>query len=574
MSKHNFIMKTTALAFLLILAAGAPLPGKTVKASGFGAVPDDGADDSKALRQAAEYCRTHMGTTLVIEPGTYILSDPEAIRLERKVLAGEYGPDPEKAIFTPYFPYVRGLDFEGSMNVSVMAEGVTLMCDGWMEPVSITGCRNFRLTGLTIDYVRKPFSQGEIVGIGENHIDVRYSPDQVITESAPVPRLELKDPMTDGIFREPFYFPASRKISDNTFQYSVNQQLPERLLGSSVAALHSFHFRPAILIRNSVNTILSGVTIHSQPGMGIVGFDSKDIFIDGLEVSPSQGYDFSTNTDATHFACCRGKLTIRNSTFVRQGDDATNVHGYYHNLESLGDGWYLQVLEAPTYTHAQVADIPEIGDLMEICSSTTLEVVMTVIVAEVSHEGTDKNVKVRYDRPLPDEVSGLYAFNVSKLPSLKFCSNKVFGNLARGVLVKTRDVLIRGNEFRGCTGTAVHVGAESGWREGTYSKKVIIDNNLMVDCGFGAGCQKGASGIAVLVDAPDPGDRMLHDGITITGNRIDGGSDGERPCGIFIRNSGNVVIKNNTTSSCRTAVDSLNISCSAIRTPSENHLTF
>lgn len=543
-------MKRVLLPLLPVFTLFVCQSCRTVTASGFGAVPDDGIDDTQALRAAAEYCREHKGATLVIEPGTYIISDPDAVRLENEVLAGKHGENPEASIFTPYFPYVKGLDFEGSRDVTVLAEGATIMCDGWMEPVSIIGCTNFKLKGLAIDYIRKPFSQGRIVEMNDDYIEVRYEPGQVISETAPVARLELIDPLTNGIYQESFYFPEKHKISDDTYRYYLYYTLPDRMFGTSVAALHSFHFRPGIFIFESTNTTLEDVTIHSQPGMGIVGFDSRDITIDGLEISPSQGYEFSTNTDATHFPCCRGKLAIMNSTFIRQGDDATNVHGYFHNLKSLEDGWYLQVLEAPTYTHAQVADIPEIGDVMEISRSDNLEVIETVMVTAVSHEGTEKDVKVHYDKPLPEDVSGLYAFNVSKLPDLEFINNKVSGNLARGVLVKTRNVLIRGNEFRGCTGTAVHVGAESKWREGTFSKNVVIEDNLMVSCGFGAGCKGGASGIAVLIDAPDPGNVILHDGVTITGNTIDGGCDGDRPCGICVRHAKNVVIENNTVTNC------------------------
>jgi len=262
-----------------------------INASSFGAVPDDGADDTAALRAAASFCRSHRGTTLIIDPGVYNIVDTAAVRLESDVLAGRHGWNPEASIFTPYFPYVKGLDFNGSRNVTVIASGVTLMCEGWMEPVSITDCRNFTLVGLTIDYVRKPFSQGKIVRMGDGFIEVKYPSDLELTDYTPQPRLELIDPLTKGIFHEPFYFPVFEKISeDNTFRYSIDYPLPDRLLGTAVAAKHSFHFRPAILIQNSENTVLNDIVIHSQPGMGIVGFDAKDTFISGLHITPAEGY--------------------------------------------------------------------------------------------------------------------------------------------------------------------------------------------------------------------------------------------------------------------------------------------
>ena len=88
--------------------AGKSTPaGKTVSAARFGARPDDGKDDAKALRKAAAYCRMHPGTTLLLSPGVYEFADPEAQRLEEDILAGRLGSDPEKQMFTPYFPYPR-----------------------------------------------------------------------------------------------------------------------------------------------------------------------------------------------------------------------------------------------------------------------------------------------------------------------------------------------------------------------------------------------------------------------------------------------------------------------------------
>ena len=110
------------LALLLASSALATPAGKTVSAARFGAKPDDGKDDTKALRKAARYCRQHPGTTLLIPAGVYQITDPEAQQLEEDVLAGKLGSDPEKKMFTPYFPYVKGLDFEGCKGVTVKAQ--------------------------------------------------------------------------------------------------------------------------------------------------------------------------------------------------------------------------------------------------------------------------------------------------------------------------------------------------------------------------------------------------------------------------------------------------------------------
>lgn len=175
-----------------------------------------------------------------------------------------------------------------------------------------------------------------------------------------------------------------------------------------------------------------------------------------------------------------------------------------------------------------------------------------VEVTEVFHREDAPDVRIRIRGTLPEHFGEYCLFNVSKLPRLEFRRSIVWGNLARGVLCKTRGVVIEDNIFRACTGTAIHVGAESFWKEGTHATDVTISRNVMIDCGLGAGCQYGASGIAVVVSAPDTERTILHDGIRIEENTIRG--TGENECGIAVRNARNVVLRGNRIEGCRSGV--------------------
>ena len=526
------------------------VPKRLVSIINFGAKPDDGKDDTRALRRAAAYCRTHAGTTLVIPPGIYHLRDTEAEHLEEEVLSGKMGPNPEEVIFKPYYPYVRGMDFSGSEDVTVEAQGAVLLCEGWMEPVSIADSRNFTLRGLTIDYPRKPFSEGIVTQVDEESFTVRFRPGRMITAATPLPRLMLWDDEIGGIYRDPFYFAERTLLGDNLVRFKGH--LSARMVGAAVAAPHSFHFRPAILILRSERTRIENVTIHSQPGMGIVGFDSLDVAIRRLAVIPADGYTFSTNTDATHFACCEGIISFDGCLFRGQGDDATNVHGYYHDIAAVEGDTVTLVLKAPTFTHAQLPDVPRVGDCMEVVRISTLVPEGEIEVTDVFHAEGTTDVKIRMRGELPENFDAYCLFNVSKLPRLEFRRSIVWGNLARGVLSKTRGVVIEDNVFRGCTGTAIHVGAESNWKEGTHGRDVTVARNMIVACGLGAGCQYGASGIAVVIGAPDTEGTLLHDGVRIVDNTIVG--TGENECGIVVRNARNVELYGNRIEGCRIGI--------------------
>lgn len=534
------------IAALNILSASAENAEKNIDVTKYGARPDDGKDDTRALRKAvADACRTP-GTTIYMPPGVYILRDADAVELEKKVLNGEMGENPEKIIYTPYYDYSKGLDFSGAKHVTVEARQATLMCEGWMEPLSLNSCEGVTIKGITIDYKRKPFVSGDVVNVTSAYFDVRFGHEKTVTDKMPLTRLTFWDKAANKLFPEPIYFPKRELLGNNTVRF--HHAVPASLKGSNVTVLNSLHFRPAILIHKSTSTTLEDVTIHAQAGMGVVGFDSKDIFLKRLSVRPSKGYYQATNTDATHFACCEGLLHFEGCYFQGQGDDATNVHGYYQTIvNSDGTNADLEV-RAVTYTHAQVADVPRVGDEMELVEISTLKPVCTYKVTGVRHNVPETRVQVALSDRLPENYSDYYLMNVSKLPRLVFENSVINSHLARGILVKTRDVVIRNNVFRNCTGTAVHIGAEASWHEGTHAKNVLVTGNVMTGCGLGAGNQAGAAGISVIIEAQNTAATYLHENIIIKDNLIMG--DGNA-CGIYAGNAKGVNLENNKIISCK-----------------------
>lgn len=535
--------KIFSLICLLGLSlAGTPLLAQTrVSVADFGARPSDGKDDTKALRAAAEYCRNHPGTTLFFPEGEYILRDKEAIALEERTLRGENGANPERVMFTPYPQYVKGLDFSGSEGITVLAHKAKLVCEGWMEPVSIEDCRNFTLKGLTIDYLRKPFSHGIVTAVDSASFDVLFSDEQQVSDVIPMLRLTFWMPLKDRIFREPIYFPKRELLGGNKIRF--HHTVPQELVRATAQVVNTFHFRPAILIQRSGNTLIEDVTILSQPGMGITGFDSRDILLRRLIVRPAEGYHQSTNTDATHFASCEGLLRFENCFFEGNGDDVTNVHGYYQTItEAEGSRATVQV-KAPTFTHTQIIDAPRPGDTLELVKKSTLEPVRKYAVTASETDRPSLSTRIGLSDTLPADFGNYFLMDVTKLPRLEFVNNTVNSHLSRGMLAKTRNVLIEGNTFLHTSGTAIHVGAESWWSEGSHAENVVIRGNTITGCGQGIiGTMGEASAIAVMIEAEDTGSSYLHKDIRIENNRIIGEGDKRA---IFIGNADGVVLSGN-----------------------------
>ncbi len=519
-----------------------------INAADFGAKPGDGRNDRPALQAAVVACRNHPGSTLKISPGVYDIVDIDAVKLMNDVMNWKMGENPQNVVYTPYYPYSKGVDMSGLKNVTIKAHGVIFMCSGWMEPVSIIDAENLTIEGLCIDYKTIPHSEGKVVKVDKKYMEVELTNTEWLRDKMLITRIMFWDLNKNRLLGKSLYHPfKTKKIDDKTIRI-YTKTTPE-MLGTYALIDHMFHFRPAILIQESENTVLRGVTIYAQPGMGIVGHRSHNILMEGLRVVPAAGKYQSTNTDATHFTSCTGNIRFDGCMFVGQGDDATNVHGYYHKFtKDLGNNSYEIKLEGRMCTHAAVLDFPDAGNKVEIVSRKTLQVIDTMTVLAVDTFPQEWRSVIKLNRKLPGDLSDFYLIDVTRLPSLEFVNSYVGSHLARGVLVKTRNVLIENCTFRDGTGTAIHLGAEGDWREGPGSENVVIRNNRILGCGRGDGTNNGATGIAINVKAPDETVPGIHKNIFIETNIIIGENS---PVGISIRGADNVKLLGNEITGCQ-----------------------
>ncbi|MFO1489743.1 MAG: right-handed parallel beta-helix repeat-containing protein [Kiritimatiellia bacterium] len=537
-------MKTpSALVFLLLSAlpgfSGAP---GVLDAADFGAKPDDGVNDLPALRLAVAAAVRAGNCTLRIAPGRYDLSDDEALRLQNEVLSGKLG-NPQDRIFNRDFAYVTALDFTGADRVTVEAAGVEFLVDGWMEPVSLQRCRNVTINGLLIDCKRPPNSEGEILAVGNGTVDVRFAGWCPVTAKLPFIRLMVYDREQRSLCGEAFYSRGQELIAPQTLRFKVptGQCRPGRVL----LGWHGFHFRPAILLYEAKDTVLNDVTIHAQPGMGIVGHLSENLTMNRLRIVPRAGRFMSTNTDATHFVSCRGRIRFDACEFAGQGDDATNLHCFYTDILSrTEDGRCTLATSRRFETHSVKRDYPRAGDTLAVVRRSTLEEVGTLRVKSVELSDRDWSYTVAFEGDLPADIANYSIANITASPALEFVNCRVRSHRARSVLVKTRNVLIEGCTFEHTTGTAIHIGAEGNWMEGVASADVIVRGNTFLDCGLGGandGTIDGASAIAVHVNAADRGVPGLHKRLLFENNRVTGGGHA-----ITVKGAEDVTIRGNT----------------------------
>ncbi len=498
---------------------------------------------------AARYCREHPGTTLRIPPGRYVLRDEAAVRLMEDALAGRLGENPQERIFTHDFPYARGFALRGCENVTVEGRGAWLVSDGWMEPVTVEDSRHVTLRGLTLDCLRKPYSVGRVIREDEGGYDVLFDARYPVSAATPAPRIHAYLWERGRFSGEGWECTQRQAVAPQVIRFMGEKPFP--LLGHTLIVWHGFHFRPGIFLNESNNVLVEDVTIHSQPGMGVIGHRCENLRFRGLRIVPEAGELLSTNTDATHFTSCKGALHFENCQFEGHGDDALNVHNYYYTLRNArGNRCDATVEEADA--HAQVLDYPDVGDTLELTRADSLAPVRTYRVLAVDADPKGWKAGLTLDGDLPADTAGMYLVNLTRLPRLTFRGCHVKNHLARAVLIKTRHALVENCTFEDSMGTAIHIAAEGGWREGVPARDVTIRHNRMIRCGHGQqGRIMGTCGVCVNIDADVTDTPGLHRGIRIKDNIILGEGAAQ---GVYLSCARDVTVRNNEFAGCRETV--------------------
>ncbi len=505
-------------------------------------------NDYETFSAVMEYLKENKNSTITIEPDTYYISTETARKAQKAVMNGDFGVNPEKKMFNPQYEYSKGISFDRQKGSTVIAYGVTLMIDGFMEPISITDCEDVEIQGLTIDHVRKPYSKGIVEAISEQDENgickyrVRLANSCPITSGTPINlRHAFFNKNDDNVIRV-----KGKAAFIN--EHEINIFMPKRTdirVGTEYYTIHTYHSRPAILIERCKNIKLKDITIHSQPGMGIVGNRCENILLSGLSVIPSAGDRWSTNTDATHFTSMKGTLRYENCRFEGQGDDSVNVHTYYHAItEKLSDFECIIQEKTPTGTHAQTLDYPDKGDILELTDIKTLQAVDKFKVIEVYPDHKNRCCRITLNKSLPQKTDELVFSDITRLPRLEIVNCYAEKHFARGLLIKCRDAIIEGNTIKNVPLAGIEAAAESYWYEGVTPANITIRRNRVINCGMG---------ILIKSDCEDPKGQSIFN-ITLEDNIID---CPEAEYGIFAKNVDGLTVKRN-----KIAVKGRDIECS------------
>ncbi len=467
--------------------------------------------------------------------------------IDRRVQAGE------KRIVVPPGRYrvkpqrAQHLALKGLADVTLIADGVEMICTETSRALTLTGCTNVTVRGLSIDYDPLPFTQGRIVSLSadktvhEIELFEGYPPADKVDGS----KYEIFRPDTRTL-RCPDYSYTVEKVDARHLRVHKNRgsaQDPEQVgdiivIGTTDApGGRNAH---AVVIEQSRAVRLEKVSLYASNCFGFLEYDCDGTTYDRcrLDRRPPAGDPArranprirSGNADAFHSKHAVGGPHLIGCVARFQGDDCLNICGDYHMVTACR-GRVLRVLakhrmnigagepvELFAYDGRRLPDVRAVAVVRDgtITAEERAFVSRQRMDEGVRTKGCAEAYTVTLDRAvtLPMGSAICSTRRVGNGFLVKGCT---FGfNRSRGILIKASNGEVVGNTLTGSRMAAVLVSPEYWWLEAGSSNDVVIRDNEIAGCGR----------TAIEVSAHDAKGRIApagaHNRIAIVNNRISG----------------------------------------------------
>jgi len=543
---------------------------RTIKASDFGAVPDDGQCDVKAISAAIKALRDAPGTKLVFEKGTYDLitgHDPSG-----EFDPGLYDSALDKAIFELVGLRDVQIDFGGSLMLVARPQATFMM---------VSECENVIVENFELDYATQPYTIGTIVALDaapgslafdfEVHEGYLLPDDRFFLDYLEDPeRTDQPTTRTWGYVIDPahpgrlkagtqnVFFPEKvEKIGDRTFRYHVTYPNPAgraalNLNGVEIGDIFTYLARGGggFIFRHTDQFTVRNATFYSNGGANFQGTFSNCLNFLGVHIKVKEGRWKTSNADGFIFHSLRYGPWIEDCTTEGMADDTVNVHIRPHFIQEVVDARTLRLGRAFGAGRVFHPKNFSAGDRASFFDGASGRVIFEAVATAVEIAG-DEGL-VTFDRDLPelkpgdDKLASTTVYNVDRSIGTVVRNNR-FGSARRhGVLIRSEDALIENNHFEGLSSDAINFSNESGWPEGLFARNALIRNNTIKNCGFEQNYMRGETRANITIHssrAPNPPEGVItHRDIVIEDNTI----DGWYRRAVFLAHSGNVLIRNNT----------------------------
>lgn len=475
-----------------------------------------------AIRAALEQCREQGATRLELPEGVL------KIKADRAYETYQFISNNDESLKRIAFLLDGMCDFE------IVGNDTKLLFTGFISPFSLRNCRDIDISGLSIDFTRTFNSQGEIIGVGKDFLDLRF-PEEYVCQLengclAFYDRDWTRYPFSsmlefDAEKREPAQDASDNWLYGGTVRaeqlgdhvYRVFKENLKGTVGNVLVLGAQARNNPAFFLSDCADITIHDVTIYHCGGMGVIAQMSRDIELRALTIEPSAGRMVSITADATHFVNCKGQIKMTDCKFRNQMDDHTNIHGLYMVVdEVLGPR---KLLLSWHNTGQYGLEFLKKGLEVEVVDNRTMQQIARAVVDKVRY--LNKVVcEVEFTEDLPEGVGkDMVIADDSGYPDVLIAGCDFRSNRARGLLLGSRGHIVVENNYFHIPGTAIlFEGDGNFWFEQSGVRNVEIRNNVFENGNFGY-FNWGAACIYVGSRIPDKsGEESYHRNISIRNN--------------------------------------------------------
>lgn len=445
------------------------------------------------------------------------------------------------------------LRFHKLEDVEIVMQGVEMTCTETTRAVHISACRNFRLSGLTIDYDPLPFTQARITATGPEKEWLEFEILDGYPENQLKTRIAIFD-ATTGALKVPsrYDWQPFERIGARTYRvrrgpgYRFDPNVVSEEAGDFLVTNSTFapggQIPHAVVSDDNTAVTIADLTIHSSNAFGFAEHfcDATTYLRCRLEPRPPEHDPVSRqwkrlrsgNADGFHsIGATRGPRII-SCHAASMDDDGVNIHGSYAMVAST-EGNTIRLLSERKPDFRQ-------GDPLELMTYDGVRLPDGLLVGEPEPDGTGgpaiaaffrkQHMIGRIKESLSDPEIKAWKVAVRDPVSLPMGSviaaknrsgsgfivkDSVFGpNRSRGILIKASGGTISGNTCRGNWMTGILVSPEWFWLESGCSDDLVISGNTII------GCRQPAITIHALAGTGKPAPAGALNRITVSNNTI------------------------------------------------------
>jgi hypothetical protein len=448
------------------------ITGLTFSVSNYGAYPNDNLDDTNGIQLAINQAiRSGLNNSIVFGFGIYNLSSEITIL--------------------------------NATNLTVTGQGIdkTFLIGNTPSSIFLVEfCQGLTISSLSIDYDPLPFTAGYVINVNETYLDLQVKSPHQTNVNEQVQAILRYDPIamrpafglnTYEIYQTPFRNATTILVSPGILRIPLN--FPSKfVVGDAIVVRYAFE-NHVISEKDSQDLTIESINIYTSWCMGFTAGRTKRLNIINCNVIRRDERWMSTIADCMHFMDTREYISISNSKCSSMGDDGLNIHATYFTVKQIINSTTLIVQTSlfPTILNVGIGtDLEFSRNQQPFTPHAKGRVISTKIYDSTSQIFT-------FNNPVDADINDYVV--ISDTPQVVITNFTVENNRARGILLETRNVLVKQSIFNRTSGPAILFQPSLSWHEGPYAINVTLTKNIFIDNNEGISKNKGV--ISIL---PDP----------------------------------------------------------------------